>query len=272
MELAHQFIYLKSTGDPVNIYFIGDTHIGHTNFDSEKYYKHIDILAHDPYGHAFFMGDAADGRQPDHKYFDFEQCSDKYPIKSFMKNCYAEFEKSIKHIKHKIIGIHDGNHDKDIKFGFPYIEDICDRLGVKYLGYRALTILSMKPGVKSHAGCRGYTFFTTHGSGGGRKMGAKINRIEDEAQSCDADIYAQGHNHALSFTNGIKHGIYLNKKNEPIIVEREQYFINTGSYLQSYRQGNYSYSEKHSYKPQITGCIRLCIEPRKNIITPEILK
>jgi hypothetical protein len=40
-----------------------------------------------------------------------------------------------------------------------------------------------------------YTFYVTHGSGGGRKEGAKAIRLADLACICDADIYLHAHTH-----------------------------------------------------------------------------
>ena len=40
-----------------------------------------------------------------------------------------------------------------------------------------------------------YTFYITHGSGGGRKEGAKAIRLADLACIVDADIYVHSHTH-----------------------------------------------------------------------------
>lgn len=40
-----------------------------------------------------------------------------------------------------------------------------------------------------------YTMYVTHGNSGGRKEGAKIQRLVDYSTICDADIYLCGHTH-----------------------------------------------------------------------------
>ena len=41
-----------------------------------------------------------------------------------------------------------------------------------------------------------YTAYVTHGSGGGRKEGGKVNRLADLASIVDADIYIHAHTSA----------------------------------------------------------------------------
>ena len=48
-----------------------------------------------------------------------------------------------------------------------------------------------------------YTIYLTHGSGGGRKEGGKIQRLADYSQIVDADVYICGHTHLpASFKTG----------------------------------------------------------------------
>ena len=256
MELNYKKIYLDHLKTPVNLYFLGDTHIGHINHDSDKFKEHIELIKQDKNGIVMFMGDIADGRNPDHKFFDYEQVDTKHPMKGFLNDCYKDFKKTILPIKHQIIGIHCGNHDIESRFRHPYVEELCSELKIKYLGYRALTKLAITTVHVNQRNNYEYVIFSCHGSGGGRKIGAKINRIEEEQSSNEADIYVQGHNHTLSFHSSITNYLCTSSK-FPRLLERERYFINAGCYLKSYQEGNYSYSEKHSYKPQKTGCVKL---------------
>lgn len=270
MELLYKEIILPTSHTEFNIYFLGDFHIGHVNSDENKLEKHLKQIEKEKHSYCFIMGDIADKREPDHKYFDPAQLSKNYSLKHFVNNCYKRFKGLIKPISKKIIGIHVGNHDLCGSSNH-WIEEICADFNVPYLGYRALT--QLLPTLKNSNPTGPMNIFTTHGSGGGRKSGAKINRIEDEAVSTIADIYAQGHTHYLSYTERLQH--YAQKYGGSLnLKEKELFFINTGSYLKSYTQGNYCYSEKASYPPQPTGCVKmtLTLTSRGKKLKAEILK
>jgi predicted phosphodiesterase len=264
MELVFREV-TRRYQDPINLYMMGDEHIGHPNHDEKKHKEAIKLITDDPFALVILMGDCVDNREPDHKHFDFEQRSDKYPMKSFIKDCYNDYKSRIEPIKDKILLFHKGNHDFSQKFGFPHVETICEDLGIRFGGYRAFTLLRIQ---SNSGGPFAIRIFSTHGTGGGRsKKGSKINRIEDEAISSDCDIYCQGHTHVLSESETItQEPIIHNGKMS--IKERERYFFNTGCYLMSYKDGNYSYSEKSSYQPQKTGCVMLQIWPKQNKFVP----
>ena len=86
-----------------------------------------------------------------------------------------------------------------------------------------------------------YTIFCNHGSGGGRKEGAKAIRLADMASVCDADIYIHSHTHLPMI---MKQGY-----NRPFISSSSvsncvRLFVNTASNL------NYGgYGEAQEYKP-----------------------
>lgn len=275
IETNYHKIEIIRTCDSIHLHFIGDTHKGLVNHDEKKFDSLIANIEKDPQAYWFFMGDMCDNRRPDHKFYDPETSDFKLTKKehnnNFIYSCYKEMKKRLIRIKSKCLGIHEGNHDLGNKYGHPYVLDMCELLKVPYLGYRALSVVTI-----SHPTCTAssqtYKIFTTHGSGGGRKTGAKINRIEDEAMSTDADIYAQGHTHLLSIHEGIKHAASRVVDGAFKIIERPQIFINTGSFLKSYVEGSPNYSEKFSFKPQPTGSAMLKIEARKNKITGYTLK
>jgi hypothetical protein len=261
MQKALFNVRISKWNDPVHLYCIGDFHIGHINHDYEKLQEIKDMIMSDPYAQVLIMGDNVDGRMPDHKFFELENVDPTIKLSKFIANCYKRFEDFIIDISPKCLGTHCGNHELKVNSVAPYIENICERRQCAFLGYRALSILKIES--SCHKANRTYRIFSTHGSGGGRKSGSKINRIEDEAQSSRCDIFIQGHNHLRSFTDGIVHEPVLHRRGISII-ERPQAFINSGSFLKSYQVDNYNYSEKASYKPQPTGGIKLIIDPVKN--------
>ena len=89
-----------------------------------------------------------------------------------------------------------------------------------------------------------YSLYMTHGSGGGRKEGGKINRLADLAGIVDADIYLMAHTHQpAAFRNTFYRCDPQNSSAQLV----EHLFINTAAWL---RYGGYG--DRQSYKPAST--------------------
>ena len=76
---------------------------------------------------------------------------------------------------------------------------MCQQLGIedRYSPTTALVFIrfgEMQDG-KSHRRKAAYTMYVSHGNGGGRKEGGKIQRLVDLSTIVDADIYLCGHTH-----------------------------------------------------------------------------
>lgn len=77
---------------------------------------------------------------------------------------------------------------------------MCSQLGIpeKYSPTTALLFIRFGK-VTNHHGRKNsrqlYTVYVTHGSGGGRKEGGKVNRLADLASIVDADIFIHAHLH-----------------------------------------------------------------------------
>lgn len=86
-----------------------------------------------------------------------------------------------------------------------------------------------------------YTIFMLHGSGGGRKEGAKAIRLADMASIIDTDIYCHAHTHLPMVMKQSFHRI--NKQNSTVRIV-EKLFVNTAANL------NYGgYGEAQEFKP-----------------------
>ena len=74
-----------------------------------------------------------------------------------------------------------------------------------------------------------YTIYLTHGSGGGRKEGGKIQRLADYCQIIDADLYIAGHTHLpASFKTGFARPSAANNS----ITYCAKLFVNSAAKLQ----------------------------------------
>jgi predicted phosphodiesterase len=154
-------------------------------------------------------------------------------------------------IRDKIICINSGNHERRtyIKEGIDLMEVVARELGLYHLYSRASSFIFLRfgreaKGRKNHRGevrkiC--YTIYANHGTGGGRKAGSKINRLEAMSDIVDADIYIHSHTHlpAVMKQDFLRPNIF-----NSIVTQVTQLFVNTSATL------NYGgYGEEFEYKP-----------------------
>ena len=86
-----------------------------------------------------------------------------------------------------------------------------------------------------------YTIYTLHGSGGGRKEGAKAIRLADMASIIDADIYIHSHTHLPMVMRQAFHRIDVINSTVTLV---DKLFVNTAANL------NYGgYGEAGEFKP-----------------------
>jgi hypothetical protein len=111
-----------------------------------------------------------------------------------------------------------------------------------------------------------------HGAGGGRKPGAKVNRVDDRAGWYPtAHIVASGHNHSRTMHErvGLAYGVH-----QLAVSEAKQLCFNTGAYLRTYYSGSSGshYAERADYPPSALGGVyaevemmRTCQRPKKRL-------
>ena len=91
-----------------------------------------------------------------------------------------------------------------------------------------------------------YSAYTTHGAGGGRKEGGKINRLADLASIVDTDIYIHSHTHTPAV---MKQSFYRLNQQKACVTEVEKLFVNSSAML-SYG----GYGQVASFKPSSNAC------------------
>lgn len=162
-----------------------------------------------------------------------------------LKECVKLFEP----IKHKILAVLPGNHEHRIykQDGIDMTELFCSQLGItdKYSTTTALLFIRFGKNTGKGKNRRQlYTAYVTHGSGGGRKEGGKVNRLADLASIVDADIYIHAHTHLpLVFRESFFRVSGANSS----VAQVEKLFVNTSAAL-SYG----GYGDKQGFKPAST--------------------
>lgn len=225
--------------ETIEIHPMADLHIGDSNCDYKSVIERIEYIKNTENAYCVLDGDLMDVAIA-------TSIGDTYgasiqPMEQ-LKHCVKIFEP----IKEKILAVLPGNHEHRIykSDGVDLTELMCAQLGIpgKYSSTTALLFIRFGRNSK-HGGSRPqlYTAYVTHGAGGGRKEGGKVNRLADLSAIVDADIYIHAHTHLpLVF----KESFFRVYTNNFTVSPVDKLFVNTSAAL------NYGgYGDKAGFKP-----------------------
>lgn len=218
---------------------MADLHIGDPHCDFKEIVKKLEHIKNTENAYCILDGDLMDTAIQ-------SSIGDTYgavlqPMEQ-LSQCVKIFEP----IKDKILAVLPGNHEHRIykTDGLDITELMCSQLGIhtKYSPTTALLFVRFGK-QKDHRPGKPflYTIYATHGSGGGRREGGKVNRLADLASIVDADIYLHAHTHLpLVF----KESFFRVNSGNSSVAEAEKLFVNCSSSL---RYGGYG--DAQGYKP-----------------------
>lgn len=222
--------------ETIEIHPMADLHIGDSSSDYKLILERIEHIRSTPNAYCILDGDLMDTAIA-------SSIGDTYganlqPMEQ-LKQCVKIFEP----IKDKILAVLPGNHEGRVykSDGLDITELMCSQLGIieKYSPTTAFLFIRFG---KSHRNRpQYYTAYVTHGSGGGRREGGKVNRLADLASIVDADIYIHAHTHLpLVF----KESFYRVNGGNSSVALVDKLFVNAAAAL------NYGgYGDKQGYKP-----------------------
>ena len=227
--------------DTIEIHPMADLHIGDSECDFKLILQRIEYIKNTKNAYCVLDGDLMDTAVA-------SSIGDTYganlqPMEQ-LKQCVKIFEP----IKDKILAVLPGNHENRVykTDGIDLTELMCSQLGIheKYSPTTALLFIRFGKASNNHGRQNGkqlYTAYVTHGSGGGRREGGKVNRLADLASIVDADIYIHAHTHLpLLF----KEAFYRVSGSNSSVSLVDKLFVNTAAHL------NYGgYGDKQGYKP-----------------------
>lgn len=161
-------------------------------------------------------------------------------IKSSISDCYGETLSPMEElkkcveifdcIKDKIICVVPGNHElRHYRTnGIDITLLMCQQLGIEERYSPTTALVFLRFGEDEHHNHHGrpvmYTIYVTHGNGGGRKDGGKIQRLADYATVVDADVYIAGHTHLGA---GFKKGFHRPNAANSSVSHVAHLFVNT---------------------------------------------
>ena len=226
------------------LHLFADLHIGDKLCDLESIKSRVEAVRNNKNAYCILNGDIINNA-----------------TKTSISDCYAEelspmeqikrFVEIFEPIKDRIIAITSGNHENRTytKEGVDITYLCAKQLGLaeRYSKTGAIIFLRIGQGNKKiHNRPICYIIYCTHGSGGGRKEGAKAIRLADMANIIDADIYIHSHTHLPMI---MKEAHYRTDALNSTFQIVNKLFVNTSAML------NYGgYGEEKEFKPNSKDC------------------
>ena len=231
--------------DSIELHTFADEHIGDEHSDIERLKERIEYVKNTPNAYCIMNGDIMDNATK-------TSIGDTYTQVFNPMGQLARAVELFEPIKDKILCITHGNHENRTykKEGINLSRLIANQLGLadRYTPTSAVLFIRVGENTrftesngsgKKRQIC--YTVYVLHGSGGGRKEGAKAIRLADMASIVDTDIYIHSHTHLPMIMKQAYHRIDLPNSGVQLVTKL---FVNTAANL------DYGgYGEAAEFKP-----------------------
>lgn len=229
----------------VEIYTLSDLHLGDRNCNYKGLIDQIKEIEENPNAYVILNGDLMNNATT-------QSISDTYSEVLSPMEQLREATAILKPIKDKILAMTSGNHENRTyrTDGIDLTEILASELGLSERYAPESVTLFLRVG-EEHRGRKVagkdivrqicYVLFVTHGSGGGRREGGKVNRLVDLSSIIDADIYIHSHTHLPVI---LKQAFYRADSKNSTIAMVDKMFVNTNAWL---KYGGYG--EAQGYKP-----------------------
>ena len=237
----------------IKILTLSDIHIGDINCDFKLLQSRLDYIKSDPECYCILSGDLMNTATRSSK---SDIYSESLSPMEQIKRCVEIFGP----IKDKILCIVPGNHElRTYKSeGIDMTAIMAAQLGLsdKYSDTTALLFIRFGKAARAKHSGKGkrplcYSAYVTHGGGGGRKEGGKVNRLADLASIVDADIYIHSHTHLPVI---MKQAFFRTDTRNSTVALVDKLFVNTGAHL------DYGgYGDIQSYKPSSKTTPIICL-------------
>ena len=229
----------------IELHTFADEHLGDKHCDMQSLRDRIKYVQETPNAYCVLNGDLMDNATR-------TSIGDIYANTLNPMEQVRQAVEIFEPIKDKILAITHGNHEArtyrkegiDLSAIFSAQLDLIDKYSptsaMLFIRFGESSRLKESNGSgKYRKMC--YTLYMLHGSGGGRKEGAKAIRLADMASIVDADIYIHSHTHLPMI---MKQGFHrIDTRNSTVGIV-DKLFVNTASNL------NYGgYGEAQEFKP-----------------------
>lgn len=226
----------------VEIHTFADLHIGDCSCNMKAIKERIQAVKDNPNAYIILNGDIMNNA-----------------TKTSISDCYAEeippmeqlnrFVELFDGLQDRIIGACSGNHEDRTynKEGIDLTYLAMKQLGIadRYAKEGFVALIRFGKNGKNQRPMI-YSVYATHGSGGGRRPGAKINRLEDMLGTVSTDVYIHSHTHCPIVFKSVSFGVNLMNG---AVYEMPHLFVNTSAMLD---YGGYGQAKE--YHPAAQDC------------------
>lgn len=245
---------LSSEIKKLTIIPISDVHIGDKTTNLKAFRDVLERIKNEPNTYTILNGDLCNVALKSSK-------SDVYSDELTPMEQVLQIIKFLEPIKDKILVMSNGNHEdritKDTSIDVLYL--VAKQLKIEQVYSNSWWYLYLSFGKGEKGRKLNYTLTGYHGSGGGRKSGSKINRLEEMSQVVIADIYLMAHVHKPIATKGIIFTPYYQSKT---LSKQEMYYLISNSFVEY--EG--SYAEKMGMIPSNNGITEATLDGTKKQI------
>lgn len=224
------------------IVLVGDLHIGTKGFREDIFNDILGELSK-PRTRWVGLGDYIEGREPSHRFYDFEESTQT------VGEQYNYFFENIEPYADGCLGMVHGNHEISLinRTTLNPLQNFCIGSNINYFGDTGY--ITLNPERENDGYINPLRMVITHGAGGGSTVGASLNKINNFAKNFIGDIVCVGHYHKLcsniEVQPVIRHGVH---------TWAPKLIVMNGSCLEGYREGGLgSYVEKKMLPPQALG-------------------
>lgn len=240
------------------LYLIGDLHADRKAFQEDRFKKWRRAIIKDPASVVIFMGDAFEGRTPGQKHFNVGSLRPPFVLnmERYVDYCLqvgTSLLKPITDAGRPLFTIR-GNHDSYQEWS-GFSGALARMSGAKYLD--GAGIVRLTTGVKGS----GYTttIYATHGWGGGRTPGPKLNNLMALRGVCDADIYCAAHVHDQMAR--VVPMLTVPAKGALRVIPRDVGFLRAAAFLAQGQMNEGGYDQDHAYPVSDNGLVVLEVDP-----------
>lgn len=230
----------------IELHIFADEHIGDEHCDIKRLLERIECVKNNPNAYCIMNGDILDNAT---KTSIGDTYTQEFNPMEQLKRAVELFSP----IKDKILCITHGNHENRTykKEGINLSYLIASQLGLadRYTPTSAVLFIRFGEILDGRRETNGsgkrrkvcYTLYALHGSGSGRKEGAKAIRLADMASIVDCDIYCHAHTHLPMIIREAFHRIDVQNSTVAFV---DKLFVNTAANL---KYGGYG--EAGEFKP-----------------------
>lgn len=235
------WIKLNDNKDRLKIIPVGDTHVGHEQFNREAFLELVEYIRANDDVYCFFGGDMV-------------ELASKYSVGSGMYeqdkpiNQINDFIEMVAPISDKVLWYIGGNHDSERsmrEIGIDAAQFIADKLQVPYFNEPVHVDIYWKKNC--------FMIFDQHGSSGSVTIGGKINKAMDPLKWQEFTHFVVMH-HVHDKINKAVERVIRNRENFSLDMKK-QYVVVCGSFLSYFG----TYGARKGYAPTSNGLTSLKI-------------